>query len=32
VTRVVVSDAEGVYRFLNMPVGNYELTVELSGF
>jgi hypothetical protein len=31
-TRVVVSDAEGVYRFLNMPVGNYELTVELSGF
>ena len=32
VTRVVVTDAEGVYRFLNMPVGNYELSVELSGF
>ena len=26
------TDAEGIYRFLNMPVGNYELTVELSGF
>lgn len=32
VTRSVVTDAEGIYRFLNMPVGNYELTVELSGF
>jgi hypothetical protein len=32
VTRDVVTDGEGVYRFLNMPVGNYELTVELSGF
>ena len=32
VTREVVTDGEGVYRFLNMPVGNYELSVELSGF
>ena len=32
VTREVVTDREGVYRFLNMPVGNYELSVELSGF
>jgi hypothetical protein len=32
VSRVAVSDADGLYRFLNMPVGNYELTVELSGF
>jgi len=32
VTRETVTDGEGVYRFLNMPVGNYELTVELSGF
>jgi hypothetical protein len=32
VSRSVATDAEGVYRFLNMPVGNYELTVELSGF
>jgi hypothetical protein len=32
VSRTVVTDAEGIYRFLNMPVGNYELTVELSGF
>src|SRR5688500_13017780 len=32
VTRTVVTDAEGIYRFLNMPVGNYELIVELSGF
>ena len=28
-TRVAVTDAEGLYRFLNMPVGNYELRVEL---
>ncbi|MGH9253618.1 MAG: carboxypeptidase regulatory-like domain-containing protein [Vicinamibacterales bacterium] len=32
VSRTVVTDAEGVYRFLNMPVGNYEVTVELTGF
>ena len=32
VSREVVTDGEGVYRFLNMPVGNYELSVELSGF
>ena len=32
VSRSVATDAEGLYRFLNMPVGNYELTVELSGF
>ena len=32
VSRVAVTDAEGLYRFLNMPVGNYELSVELSGF
>jgi hypothetical protein len=32
VTREVVTDMDGVYRFLNMPVGNYELVVELSGF
>jgi hypothetical protein len=32
VSRSSVSGADGVYRFLNMPVGNYELTVELSGF
>ena len=32
VSRVAVTDADGLYRFLNMPVGNYELTVELSGF
>jgi len=32
VSRTVATDAEGVYQFLNMPIGNYELTVELSGF
>jgi hypothetical protein len=32
VSRAVATDADGIYRFLNMPVGNYELTVELSGF
>ena len=31
-TRTVVSDDNGSYRFLNMPVGDYELTIELSGF
>jgi hypothetical protein len=32
VSRTLVSDGEGNYRFLNLPVGNYELVVELSGF
>jgi hypothetical protein len=32
VSRTLVSDAEGNYRFLNLPVGNYELVAELSGF
>lgn len=32
VNRSVVTGADGGYRFLNMPVGNYELTVELTGF
>lgn len=31
-TRTVVTDGGGVYRFLNVPVGSYEVTVELSGF
>jgi hypothetical protein len=30
--RTVVSDGSGSYRFLNVPVGAYELSVELSGF
>src|SRR5687768_876446 len=30
--RRVVSDVEGNYRFLNLPVGDYELTTELAGF
>jgi hypothetical protein len=32
VSRTLVSDVEGNYRFLNVPVGNYELVVELTGF
>ncbi|MBF8299658.1 MAG: Outer rane receptor for ferrienterochelin and colicin [Acidobacteria bacterium] len=32
VRRSAATNAEGAYRFLNMPVGNYELTVELTGF
>ena len=32
VSRALVSEPDGNYRFLNMPVGNYELTVELTGF
>ena len=32
VSRSLASDAEGNYRFLNLPVGNYELVAELSGF
>jgi hypothetical protein len=31
-TRTLVSEADGGFRFLNVPVGQYELTVELSGF
>ena len=31
-SRTVVTDTGGGYRFLNVPVGEYELTVELSGF
>ena len=31
-TRTVVSDAEGTYRLNALPVGNYEIAVELSGF
>src|SRR5688572_6721853 len=31
-TRTLMTEANGVYRFLNMPGGRYELTVELSGF
>ena len=32
VSREITTDAEGVFRFLNMPVGNYELEVQLTGF
>ena len=32
VSRSQVTGPTGSYRFLNMPVGNYELTVELTGF
>jgi hypothetical protein len=32
VSRSLVSSGDGGYRFLNMPVGNYEITVELTGF
>src|SRR5688572_7629606 len=31
-SRTTVSDDEGRYRFNNLPVGNYELTVEAQGF
>lgn len=31
-TRTAQTDDEGRYRFTNMPVGDYELTVEVSGF
>lgn len=30
--RTATTDGSGVYRFLNVPVGSYELTVELTGF
>ena len=31
-TRTLTTEGNGNYRFLNMPVGNYDLTVELQGF
>ena len=31
-TRTVVSEGNGYYRFLNVPVGGYELSVSLPGF
>ncbi|HZN10348.1 MAG TPA: carboxypeptidase regulatory-like domain-containing protein, partial [Blastocatellia bacterium] len=31
-TRTAATDAEGRFRFANLPVGNYEVTVEASGF
>jgi hypothetical protein len=31
-TRAVVADGEGIYRLSALPVGNYDLTVELQGF
>jgi hypothetical protein len=31
-TRVVTSDAEGVYRLTALPIGEYEVLVELAGF
>jgi carboxypeptidase family protein len=30
--RSATTDANGAYRFLNLPIGNYELTAELAGF
>lgn len=32
ISRNTVTAEEGQYRFANVPVGNYELNVELSGF
>ena len=31
-TRVVTSDAEGVYRFTALPIGEYDILIELAGF
>ena len=31
-SRVATTDSEGRYRFQNLPTGNYEITVEASGF
>ena len=31
-TRTLVTDSLGTYRFLTLPVGNYEVTAELTGF
>jgi hypothetical protein len=32
ITRVFVTDADGRFRFLNLPPGRYTVTVELAGF
>jgi outer membrane receptor protein involved in Fe transport len=31
-TRVEVSDSEGLYRITGLPVGSYALTIDMSGF
>ena len=31
-TRTLTTEGNGNYRFLNMPVGNYDLVVEMQGF
>ena len=31
-SRTLISDERGIYRFLNMALGNYELTAPLGGF
>ncbi|MGH9752635.1 MAG: carboxypeptidase-like regulatory domain-containing protein, partial [Blastocatellia bacterium] len=31
-SRSTTADSEGRYRFLNLPVGNYEITVQANGF
>lgn len=31
-TRTATTNSEGRYRFANLPVGNYEVTVEAAGF
>jgi hypothetical protein len=31
-TRTLVTDGNGNYRFLNVPIGEYELTIEMPGF
>ena len=31
-TRTVTSDAEGVYRFTALPIGDYSVLIELAGF
>jgi Carboxypeptidase regulatory-like domain len=31
-TRTVVSDAVGIYTLTGLPIGNYDLKVELAGF
>lgn len=30
--RIVVTESDGSYRFLSLPVGTYEVTADLSGF
>jgi hypothetical protein len=32
ITRTEITDASGVYRISGLPVGTYDITVELSGF